>query len=124
MTEMKVIMSGGEEGVLKLHSNAATGMVYQRIFNRNFYNDVDMIRGAQENPVIVQEIFPRVFYVWSLLYQCGSELTIQDILKKTEIDYMEWLMDFTMNAFISPEAVSAFAEEYSKGTETKSDAKN
>lgn len=124
MTEMKVIMSGGEEGVLKLHSNAATGMVYQRIFNRNFYNDVDPIRGAQENPAIVQEIFPRVFYVWSLLYQCGSELTIQDILKKTEMDYMEWLMDFTMNAFISPEAVSAFVEEYSKGTETKSDAKN
>lgn len=124
MTEVKVIMSGGEEGVLKLHSNAATGMVYQRIFNRNFYNDVDLNRGAQENPAIVQEIFPRVFYVWSLLYQCGGELTIQDILKKTEMDYIEWLMDFTMNAFISPEAVSAFAEEYSKGTETKSDAKN
>ena len=124
MTDMAIIKADGEESVLKLHSNSATGMVYQRIFNRNFYNDVDSIRNAQENPAIVQEIFPRVFYTWNLMYQCGNGLTIADILKKTEMDYIEWLMQYSLNAFISTEAVSAFAEEYSKGTETKSDAKN
>jgi hypothetical protein len=124
MTDMAIIKADGEESVLKLHSNSATGMVYQRIFNRNFYNDVDSIRGAQEHPSIVQDIFPRVFFVWNLMYQRGNGVTIAEILKKTEMDYIEWLMDFSMNAFISPAAVSAFAEEYAKGAETHTTPKN
>lgn len=124
MTTVKIVRADGETEEMTLHSTSATGQIYQRIFNENFYKTVDRIRSAGEDTSIVQDVFPKVFYVWHLIAQIGNGLTIADTLRKTDADFIEWLMQYSLNAFISSEAVSAFAEEYSKGTETKSDAKN
>lgn len=124
MTTVKILKADGEMEDMTLHSTSATGQIYQRIFKENFYKTVDSIRSAGEDTSIVQDAFPKVFYVWHLIAQIGNGLTIADTLRKTDADYIEWLMQYSLNAFISAEAVSAFAEEYSKGTETKSDAKN
>lgn len=124
MTTVKIIRADGETEEMALHSTSATGQIYQRIFKENFYKTVDSIRSAGEDTSIVQDAFPKVFYVWHLIAQIGNGLTIADALRKTDTDFIEWLMQYSLNAFISAEAVSAFAEEYSKGTETKSDAKN
>lgn len=124
MTTIKIVRADGETEEMTLHSTSATGQIYQRIFKDNFYKTVDSIRSAGDDTSIVQDAFPKVFYVWHLIAQVGNGLTIADILRKTDADFIEWLMQYSLNAFISPEAVSAFAEEYSKGTETKSDAKN
>ena len=124
MTTIKIVRADGETEEMTLHSTSATGQIYQRIFKDNFYKTVDSIRSAGDDTSIVQDAFPKVFYVWHLIAQVGNGLTIADILRKTDADFIEWLMQYPLNAFISPEAVSAFAEEYSKGTETKSDAKN
>lgn len=124
MTTVKILKADGEMEDMTLHSTSATGQIYQRIFKENFYKTVDSIRSAGDDTSIVQDAFPKVFYIWHLIAQIGNGLTIADILRKTDADYIEWLMQYSLNAFISAEAVSAFAEEYSKGTETKSDAKN
>ena len=124
MTTVKIVRADGETEEMTLHSTSATGQIYQRIFKENFYKTVDSIRSAGDDTSIVQDAFPKVFYVWHLIAQIGNGLTIADALRKTDADYIEWLMQYSLNAFISAEAVSAFAEEYSKGTETKSDAKN
>lgn len=124
MTTVKIVRADGEAEEMTLHSTSATGQIYQRIFKENFYKTVDSIRLAGEDTSIVQDAFPKVFYVWHLIAQIGNGLTIADALRKTDTDFIEWLMQYSLNAFISAEAVSAFAEEYSKGTETKSDAKN
>lgn len=124
MTTVKILKADGETEEMTLHSTSATGQIYQRIFKENFYKTVDSIRSAGDDTSIVQDAFPKVFYIWHLIAQIGNGLTIADILRKTDADYIEWLMQYSLNAFISAEAVSAFAEEYSKGTETKSDAKN
>lgn len=124
MTTVKIVRADGEMEEITLHSTSATGQIYQRIFKENFYKTIDSIRSAGEDTSIVQDAFPKVFYVWHLIAQIGNGLTITDALRKTDTDFVEWLMQYSLNAFISAEAVSAFAEEYSKGTETKSDAKN
>lgn len=124
MTTVKILKADGEMEEMTLHSTSATGQIYQRVFGLNFYKDVNAIQSAGEDVSVVQEVFPRVFYVWSLIAQVGDKITVADVLKKTETDYIEWLMQYSLNAFISPAAVSAFADEYSKGAETKATEKN
>ena len=126
MTNLTVIRADGTEETIKIHSTAATGTIYQRLFGRNFQKDVDAIQGDDSNGDVaaVQEVFPRVFYVWNLLSNFGTSLSLAQILGKTEEDYLEWLMNYALNAFTSPKAVSAFADEYAKGLSTDADPKN
>ena len=126
MTDLTVIRADGTEETIKIHSTAATGMIYQRIFGRNFQKDVDAIQGDDSNGDVaaVQETFPRVFYIWSLLANFGTSLTLAQILGKTEEDYLEWLMNYSLNAFTSPKAVSAFADEYARGLKSNTESKN
>lgn len=124
MTEITVSGASGEKKKLKIHATAAIGSVYQHIFRRDFYKDMESIRAAGEDVAAVQDIFPRIFYVWSLMADFGAEMSISELLGKTENDYIMWLMDYAVTAFISAEAVGAFAEEYSRGMETHSESKN
>lgn len=124
MTKLTVAGADGSAKELAIHATASTAHVYQRIFKRGFYADIESIRTAGEDVTAVQDIFPMVFYVWHLLERCGNGLTITDILKKTEADYIEWLMDYSMTAFVSPEAVQAFADEYARGLDSHSTPKN
>ena len=124
MTEITVSGASGEAKKLKIHATAAVGIVYQRIFKRDFYKDMYSIRSAGEDVAAVQDIFPRIFYVWSLMANFGTRANLSEVLGKTENDYIMWLMDYAVTAFISAEAVGAFTEEYSRGIDTHSESKN
>lgn len=124
MTELTVAGASGEAKKLRIHATAAVGSVYQRIFKRDFYKEMESIRAAGENVTAVQDIFPRIFYVWSQMANFGSGMNLSELLNKTENDYIMWLMDYSVTAFISEEAVSAFAEEYGRGIQTYSESKN
>ena len=124
MTDLIVAGADGTEKKLAIHSTAATSSVYQRIFKREFNADVDSITSNGGNAAVVQDVLPKVFYVWNLLSEYGKSLSMPEILGKTENDYIEWLMEYAVLSFVSETAVEIFAEEYSKGTKTNSTAKN
>lgn len=98
--------------------NAATPVIFKRVFKKNLINEFTLIDKKEEDEKI--ELIQQMFFIMAE----SAQKPINELLSMTDIDYIEFLTGFGMTELLDENILKTVTELWSDNIEVTSEPKN